>query len=583
MKEKIKIFITCLDEKIAIPDNELLELVGGGSANRTNHIHGMTRDDSGDNISKKNPRFNDAATIYWAWKNRDLDYYGFMQYRRMFEFVESEHTSTEYEKHYETNDVETFSKMMLDSPSHMRNIIEKYDVITCNPLQYDAKNYTLYQQYYEVPYSHEKDICKLVEIIQRIYPEYIPATRKVLFETGKGYFANIFIMKKEIFHSFCEWMFRILLEFDEWCDYSEYSLVERRAPGFLSERLLSIYYYYLEENSSYKFGELQKCFFDRSSLESPSPLTLTKTTIPIILFAERKTLPELSCVINSIEEFSSKSYMYEIVVIQHDLSSFLKEKILSKISKENIKIVFVNAKGFMRESIQDFHNHEVRARLMYRVMQNFSSYIYMESYILLQEDISISFMNSSEETVQIFNEKLETSSQNKIVLPDLIRVNTAEIIKLTTKGSRKITEENKFILGIAKVSNKGNNSAEGIQYLSFSQYRELLYLEWNLTSTQSLERNIKHSNNTKNVNVLKIKNYMEDSPFFNDVLAREVTKVFVNNWYSAMSKVEVALTPDMETLENTLDEVDKLIDDAPIKDCGAKPAFDGKSDRKSVV
>ena len=90
-KSKIKIYVTCFNNKIMIPDNDLFELVQGGAANSKQHLPGMLHDDTGKNISELNPRFNDAATIYWAWQNFDNDYYGFFQYRRFLSFNKIPH------------------------------------------------------------------------------------------------------------------------------------------------------------------------------------------------------------------------------------------------------------------------------------------------------------------------------------------------------------------------------------------------------------------------------------------------------------------------------------------------------------
>ena len=37
---------------------------------------GIQRDDEGENISKKNPTYNELCPLYWAWKNLDSDYLG---------------------------------------------------------------------------------------------------------------------------------------------------------------------------------------------------------------------------------------------------------------------------------------------------------------------------------------------------------------------------------------------------------------------------------------------------------------------------------------------------------------------------
>ena len=42
------------------------------------------KDNTGDNISEKNPRYCELTGLYWAWKNLDADYLGLVHYRRYF-------------------------------------------------------------------------------------------------------------------------------------------------------------------------------------------------------------------------------------------------------------------------------------------------------------------------------------------------------------------------------------------------------------------------------------------------------------------------------------------------------------------
>ena len=45
---------------------------------------GYLKDNTGDNISYKNPNYCELTAMYWAWKNIDVDYIGICHYRRYF-------------------------------------------------------------------------------------------------------------------------------------------------------------------------------------------------------------------------------------------------------------------------------------------------------------------------------------------------------------------------------------------------------------------------------------------------------------------------------------------------------------------
>ena len=58
------------------------------------------------------------------------------------------------------------------------------------------------QQYELTPYLYNEDLDVLLAILEEKYPEYYE-TALEYFNLDKGYFCNMFIMRKEIFFSYC--------------------------------------------------------------------------------------------------------------------------------------------------------------------------------------------------------------------------------------------------------------------------------------------------------------------------------------------------------------------------------------------
>ena len=87
--DNIKIFVSCHKPGIHFPDNTLLQPIHVGAALSSIVIPGVQRDDDGDTISEKNKSYCELTGQYWAWKNTSADYYGFLHYRRYFNFTDT--------------------------------------------------------------------------------------------------------------------------------------------------------------------------------------------------------------------------------------------------------------------------------------------------------------------------------------------------------------------------------------------------------------------------------------------------------------------------------------------------------------
>lgn len=189
------------------------------------------RDNTGDNISEKNPNYCELTAAYWIWKNDKSDITGLTHYRRYFF------------KNKKSNSIENIL-----NEKDIKEILEQYDIIL--PERERIIKYTVKNAYGK--FHHIEDFEKCRQIIEEKYPEYVEAFDKIA-NGKKLYLYNMFIAEKKIFDEYYKWLFDILFELENRVDISNYSDYDKRIYGFLSERLFNVW---LEKNSHLKIKEM---------------------------------------------------------------------------------------------------------------------------------------------------------------------------------------------------------------------------------------------------------------------------------------------------------------------------------------
>ncbi len=231
MMAEIKLFVSC-HQPSSVPEHPLLVPIQVGAALSEERFPGFLYDDEGENISHKNHSYCELTAQYWAWKNVQADYYGFFHYRRYL------YPDMSAKRPYRIEATPTLKLLDRLGYDRLEVLIPQYDLILPKA---ENMHVPVREHYAKAPFHHKKDLDLIEEIIREKSPEYVPAMEKY-FSGTLCYFGNIFIMKRERFETYSEWLFPILEEFDRRADLSGYGAQGLRVDGYLAERLLGVYY-----------------------------------------------------------------------------------------------------------------------------------------------------------------------------------------------------------------------------------------------------------------------------------------------------------------------------------------------------
>lgn len=184
---------------------------------------GYVGDNTGENISIKNPNYCELTGLYWAWKNLDCEYIGLCHYRRYF-------------AHKSKSSKLEDKKQAIFTRDDYERLLQQYDVILPKKRNYFIE--TVRSQY---EHAHNKrDLDEIEKIIKMQYPSYIEAFEKVM-NSRKLHIYNMFVMNKALFDEYCIWLFDILFTLEKRIDITNYDKYNARVFGFLSERLFNIW------------------------------------------------------------------------------------------------------------------------------------------------------------------------------------------------------------------------------------------------------------------------------------------------------------------------------------------------------
>lgn len=215
-----------------VPQDPLYNPMMAGAVLMQNIPESYIRDDSGNNISDRNPLYCELTGLYWMWKNSDADNIGLCHYRRYFA----------RKKAFSLRDRVTMLRRSVSPFEYvLRNeeasaLLKQYPVVLPRPRRYHIES-----NYSHFVHSHGAyALDETRQIIIERHPEYIEAYDSVMARTA-GHRCNMFIMRRELLDRYCSWLFDILFELEKRVSASGNIPDASRLYGHVAERLFDVW------------------------------------------------------------------------------------------------------------------------------------------------------------------------------------------------------------------------------------------------------------------------------------------------------------------------------------------------------
>ncbi len=365
MNNQVKIFVSYKNKHKLISSNVVIP-IQTGRAISDEVFQDMIGDNTGDNISSENDTYCELTAQYWVWKNYNEigapNYVGFMHYRRLFDFNRKKSVD--------------FSELNF-SKKHIFSIIKNFDIIVSKKICAYSNQEKKYKNSIIDHWTVEHNIVDINYIYKRVidlYPEYKNAFDTVL-KTDKIHWYNIFIMKKEQFFDYSNWLFSIL-------NFNINDCIEqKRIKGFFGEILLNVYVFKhqnelkIKEISLYRYNELQK--------------------IPVVLSSSNEYLPYCATtMLSMLNNVDKNFYLCFYILTNKKISQKLKKKITNLKKGNNYKISFIDVSNkqidiFQHIKVPKHINNITFLRLLLpHLLPNEDKVIYIDSDTLVLDDIS---------------------------------------------------------------------------------------------------------------------------------------------------------------------------------------------------
>ncbi|RFU45992.1 DUF4422 domain-containing protein [Paraburkholderia sp. DHOC27] len=356
----------------------------------------MLGDDTGDNISRKNPAYCELTGQYWVWKNdKQSDYIGLMHYRRVFDFYPEMQNRTVDAAGLVVEDrftPDVLARYGLNDDS-IQECVEGFDMVVAEPWTVPAIDGKASIRDHYAQHHNVKDLELAGEIINSLYPDYYKDFKTVIGSSA-GLFTNMFIFKRDIFEEYSEWLFKILDALDASIDVTNYNASERRVIGYIAERLLGVFVTNkIRNNPTLKVRYLRRVFVRDTKIYAQCP-DLPDTPLEIVSVVaatDHNYVSHMAALVASVFSNADRSKFIDFLILDGGITEDDKRglRMLERIHP-HAQISFVD----MSMQFLDIEAHMYFTRATFyrlalpEIVKNRKKLLFLDTDVIVLDDVS---------------------------------------------------------------------------------------------------------------------------------------------------------------------------------------------------
>lgn len=337
------------------------------------------------------------SALQSAWKKSDATYIGFCTSQEYLNFSDSESPSLGKEYREEPHlSKASMAKYGLDDADTIAQAVAGYDLVVSSAVDVRRGNppfSSLLERMKSIPGLRKEDLEDFLSLITTSHPQY----EGLLHEYGKGPYyraSSLFVMKRELFDQYCPLLFGLYDKFLSGRDIRGYSRQEVVALEALGHMVTHLFILRLQGDASKKVHTLSSVVFGERS----TPLYLKaikEDAIPVVFASNEHFAPFLGVSIQSMLEQINTTDIYDIVVLESNLSEDSKHRLLLMASRwDNVSLRFFNPTAMLAgRKLQKNTTDHISMETYYRfligdILPEYDKVLYLDCDTVILSDVS---------------------------------------------------------------------------------------------------------------------------------------------------------------------------------------------------